>query len=162
MARILLIVPSVPSPSALPICQSERQTTKVELIKILRAQTSDLIDYIQGGYFGVNGGTGGSTTSTGSSTSTGTTPAVVQLSPYGGVGVLNQSTLPGYRMAGNNIILDANGLAPTYFDMGTTVKIGNQPILDYSNANIQLGYERLKPTVDLLPKTQPMQVYTIQ
>ena len=39
---------------------------------------------------------------------------------------------------------------------------GNQPILDYSNANIQLGYERLKPTVDLLPKTQPMQVYTVQ
>ena len=117
-----------------------KQTTKMELIKLLRAQTNVLIDYIQGGYFGINGGTGGSTTSTGSSSSTGTTPAVVQLSPYGGVGVLNQSTLPGYRMAGNNIILDANGLAPTYFDMGTTVKIGNQPILDtLSQVTVQVG-----------------------
>lgn len=33
---------------------------------------------------------------------------------------------------------------------------GNQPQLDYSNSNVQLGYERLKPNVDLLPKTTPV------
>ena len=37
---------------------------------------------------------------------------------------------------------------------------GNEPFLDYYNNNLQLGYERLKPTIELIPKTIPVQVYS--
>lgn len=38
---------------------------------------------------------------------------------------------------------------------------GNEPQLDYGNTNVQLGYERLKPNVDLIPKTTPVQIVMI-
>lgn len=33
---------------------------------------------------------------------------------------------------------------------------GNNTNIDYSNQNVQLGYQKLNPIVDLVPKTQPM------
>jgi hypothetical protein len=33
---------------------------------------------------------------------------------------------------------------------------GNNADIDYSNQNVQLGYQKLNPIVDLVPKTKPM------
>ena len=39
---------------------------------------------------------------------------------------------------------------------------GNSPNIDYYNTNVQLGYEKLNPTVELIPKTKPIDIYMIQ
>jgi hypothetical protein len=124
------------------------QTTKVELIKILRADTNKLIDYIAGGYLGINGGTGGNTTSTGTSSFNGNTPSVVNLTPYGGPGVYNQDTMGMFMMAGNNIILDSNSEAPTYFQMGETVYTGSDDIYDTISNQVLLTQELLNAPAD--------------
>ena len=98
------------------------QTTKVELIKILRADTSKLIDYIAGGYLGVFGGTGGGV-GTGGGT-TGTTPAVVGMRPAGTLGYYSVPTLELLSLRSNGITLDANGLAPRFFSKEVTVETG--------------------------------------
>jgi hypothetical protein len=105
------------------------QTTKVELVKILRAQTNTLIDYIQGGYLGINGGTGGGVSTGGISTG-GVTPSVVAMRPAGTLGNVT-TTSPDVMMSiKNSITQDANGLVPTYFNKEVTVYTGTQDLTD--------------------------------
>ena len=100
------------------------QTTKVELIKILRADTSKLIDYIQGGYLGIAGGTGGGGTTTGTGTLGGTTPSVVAMRPAGTLGFLTTNSQELMMIRSNSITLDANGLVPKFFEKEVTVENG--------------------------------------
>ena len=106
------------------------QTTQVELIKIVRAQTNKLIDYIQGGYLGIAGGTGGSTTTTGTGTTQGTTPSVVQLGPIGTPGIYTTDTASQLNVLRNSIIRNADGIAPTFFEKEVTVYTGTQDLQD--------------------------------
>jgi hypothetical protein len=99
------------------------QTTKVELIKILRADTSALIDYIQGGYLGIAGGTGGGVSTGGGSTG-GVTPAVVGMAPNGNLGNFTNATQELLGLRSNSITLDAQGLAPRFFEKEATVETG--------------------------------------
>jgi hypothetical protein len=103
------------------------QTTKVELIKIIRANTNTLIDYIQGGYLGIAGGTGGGVT-TGNGTLNGVTPSVVALGPIGNPVQYSLNTVDTINQTRNSIILNAEGLAPTYFDKGVDVFTGTNDI----------------------------------
>jgi hypothetical protein len=105
------------------------QTTKVELIKILRANTNTIIDYIQGGYLGIAGGTGGGVSTGGGSTG-GVTPTVVYMSPYGGPIGYRTTTIDTINQLRNSILLDENSLAPTYFEKGVDVYTGTQDIRD--------------------------------
>lgn len=106
------------------------QTTKVELIKILYANTNKLIDYIQGGYLGIQGGTGGGTTTTGTGTLEGTTPSVVQLGPIGTPGIYTNDTASQLNVLRNSIIRDGEGLVPTFFDKEVDVYTGTQDLND--------------------------------
>jgi hypothetical protein len=124
------------------------QTTRVELIKILRADTNKLIDYIQGGYLGVFGGTGGGVSTGSGSTTAGSTPSVVNMSPYGGPGFYNQDTLGMFMMTNNNIILDSESQAPTYFQMGETVYTGNEDIYDTISNQVLLTQQLLNAPAD--------------
>lgn len=99
------------------------QTTKVELIKILRADTSKLIDYTQGGYLGIAGGTGGGI-STGGGGIGGTTPAVVGMAPNGNLGSYIYETQELIGLRSNSITLDAQGLVPRFFEKEATVETG--------------------------------------
>ena len=113
------------------------QTTKMELVKLLRAQTNTLIDYIQGGYLGIGGGTGGSTTTTGTISTGGTTPSVVQMGPAGTVGQF-VSTMPSQlNVLNNSIVQDANGMIPTFFskqpNMYTNIQDLKNVVYDISN-----------------------------
>jgi hypothetical protein len=105
-----------------------KQTTKVELIKILRAQTNTLIDYIQGGYLGINGGTGSGTTSTGTGTLAGTTPSVVGMRPSGVLGTVSTTTPAVYSLIRNSIIQDTSASVPTFFNKEVTVYTGTQTL----------------------------------
>ena len=106
------------------------QTTKVELIKILRAQTNTLIDYVQGGYLGINGGLGGGTTTTGTGTTAGTTPSVVAMGPAGVLGTYTQTAPDAFMVARNSIVQDTNGLVPTFFNKEVDVYTGTQDLTD--------------------------------
>lgn len=106
------------------------QTTKVELIKILRAQTANLIDYVQGGYLGINGGTGGSTTTTGTGTTNGTTPSVVAMGPAGTPGTYRAGSFDELITVRNSIIRNADGVAPTYFNKEAEVYINSEDLTD--------------------------------
>ncbi len=106
------------------------QTTKIELIKILRADTNKLIDYIVGGYLGIQGGTGGGTTTTGTGTGVGTTPGVVQLGPAGTQSQYTQDTPSQLNVYRNSIIQDAEGLVPTFFNKEVTIYTGTQDLQD--------------------------------
>ena len=99
------------------------QTTKVELIKILRADTSKLIDYIQGGYLGIGGGTGGGVVVGGGGIN-GTTPSVVGMAPNGNVGSYTYETQELIGLRRNSITLDADGLVPRFFEKEATVETG--------------------------------------
>ena len=104
------------------------QTTKIELIKIVRAQTSRLIDYIQGGYLGIAGGTGGGTTTTGTGTLGGTTPSVVQLGPAGTQSQYTNGTFDQLGLVRNSIIRNVDGVTPTFFDAEVTIFTGTETI----------------------------------
>ena len=106
------------------------QTTEVELIKILRAQTSPLIDYIQGGYLGINGATGGSTTTTGTGTINGNTPSVVAMGPAGTPGVYTPSSFDQLTVVRNSIIRNGDGVSPTYFNKEAEVYINSFDLTD--------------------------------
>jgi hypothetical protein len=106
------------------------QTTKVELIKIVRAQTSRLIDYIQGGYLGIAGGSGGGTTTTGTGTMNGTTPSVVQLGPAGTQSQYTNGTFDQLGLVRNSIIRNVDGVTPTFFDKEVTVYTGTKTLQD--------------------------------
>jgi hypothetical protein len=106
------------------------QTTQVELIKILRANTSPLIDYIQGGYLGINGATGGSTTTTGTGTINGNTPSVVAMGPAGTPGVYNRASFDQLMTVRNSIIRNGDGVSPTYFNKEAEVYINSQDLTD--------------------------------
>ena len=106
------------------------QTTEVELIKILRAQTSPLIDYIQGGYLGINGATGGSTTTTGTGTTNGNTPVVVTIGPAGTPGLYNRGSFEQFMTVRNSIIRNADGVSPTYFNKEAEVYINSFDLTD--------------------------------
>jgi len=106
------------------------QTTKVELLKIVRADTNRLIDYIQGGYLGAtgggNGGINGTTTTTG-----GLTPAVVQLGPNGTpVQIANGDQLGQLSLRQNSIFQDVNADVPKYFEGTVTVNTGTSDLSD--------------------------------
>ena len=119
------------------------QTTKVELIKILRADTSALIDYTAGGYLGIAGGTGGGIT-TGTGTIGGTTPSVVALRPMGGGGVAyTTSTIDQLNLQRNSIVQDENNNVPTFFNQEVNViDTGNELLNIVKNQNT-LIYEVL-------------------
>ena len=125
------------------------QTTKVELIKIIRANTNTLIDYIQGGYLGIAGGTGGGV-STGSGTMNGVTPSVVAIGTVGGRVPYSESTISTINQTRNSIVLDQAGLAPTYFDKGVDVYFGTNDILDTLNQQATL-INNVKETAEVKP-----------
>ena len=111
------------------------QTTKVELLKILRAQTNTLIDYIQGGYLGTFGGTGSGTgTGGGGSTTTGTTPALMGLR-NGQPILLTRTTLDTINLAKNSILLDDTGQVPTSFGAEVVLKTGVNDIYNTINTH---------------------------
>ena len=111
------------------------QTTKVELLKILRAQTNTLIDYIQGGYLGTFGGTGSGTGTGGVSTGTGgVTPALMGLR-NGQPIPLTRTTLDSLNLAKNSILLDDTGQAPTSFSAEVVLKTGVNDIYDTINTH---------------------------
>ena len=105
------------------------QTTQVELIKLLRANTNKLIDYIQGGYLGVNGGTGGGVI-VGSTSTAGTTPSVVAMGPAGTLASYNQESANSVQVARNSIIKDADGNVSRYFEKEVQIKTGTQELTD--------------------------------
>jgi hypothetical protein len=106
------------------------QTTKVELVKILRAQTNNLIDYVQGGYLGISGGLGGGTPTTGTGTNEGTRPSVVGMGPAGTPAEFIRNTPDQFMVVRNSITQDAGGLVPTYFNKEVDVYTGTQDLTD--------------------------------
>lgn len=97
------------------------QTTQVELVKLLRAQTNTLIDYLQGGYLGLNGGTpGGVSGNGGILVQGGFTPAVVAMVPNGTPGVYTANTDQLLSLYRNSITQDGNGVIPSYFASDAT------------------------------------------
>jgi hypothetical protein len=125
------------------------QTTKVELIKIIRANTNNLIDYIQGGYLGIAGGTGGGV-STGGGSTNGLTPTVVAIGTIGTPISYSRDTIDTINQVRNSIVLDQAGLAPTYFDKGTDVYFGTNDIVDTLNQQATL-INNVKGTADVKP-----------
>jgi len=126
------------------------QTTKVELIKIVRAQTNKLIDYIAGGYLGIAGGTGGSTTTTGTGTLSGNTPSVVQLGPAGTQSFYTTDTPSQLNVYRNSIIQDTEGLVPTFFNKEVNVYTGPQDLTDTvvkigNDLNVVREFANIKP-----------------
>ncbi len=126
-----------------------KQTTQVELIKIIRAQTSNLIDYIQGGYLGINGGSvgglGGTTTTT-----SGTTPEVVGMAPNGQPGSYTNATQELMGLRSNGIVQDVNGLVPRFFEKEATVGRGIDE-LRYTIVNNTLRIEDAINTANVKP-----------
>jgi hypothetical protein len=118
------------------------QTTKIELIKILRADTSALIDYTQGGYLGINGGTGGGI-STGTGTLEGTTPTVVGMSLYNGGTSYNRQAIDQINLQRNSIIQDANFDVPTFFNKEADVIDNGDELLNVVANQSTLIYEVL-------------------
>jgi hypothetical protein len=125
------------------------QTTKVELIKIIRANTNTLIDYIQGGYLGIAGGTGGGISTGGGSTG-GVTPGVVAIGTIGNPVEYAINTIDTINQVRNAIVLDQAGLIPSYFDKGTDVYFGTNDIVDTLNQQATL-INNVKETADVKP-----------
>ena len=119
------------------------QTTKVELVKILRADTSRLIDYIQGGYLGIAGGTGGGISTGGGSTG-GVTPSVVAMTPLpNGTATYTRSAIDQINLQRNSIVLDASNNVPTFFNQEVDVIDDGNELLNIVNNQNTLIYEVL-------------------
>ena len=128
------------------------QTTKVELVKLLRADTQRLIDYTKGGYFGVAGGIiqpgNGSVV-----ISTNSLPNALIVSSGNGGEIAEVDDLASLQKVlkdKNKILQNADGTITKYFNSTTTINTGTSDIQD-SIKMLNETVSELKNSIDNAP-----------
>ena len=111
-----------------------KQTTQVELVKIIRANTNRLIDYTQGGFFGINGGIPSGPVGGGVGIPSGGigSAMIVNNSNSGQVDVItNQTGLQAIYQQNNNIFKNLDGTVNKGVANSTaSINTGNADIKD--------------------------------